>query len=515
MKYFALYINGLYVQSKEHFAMNEPWQCQKDPPRLAILKKGNPEDQEVLEAALDGAEMSFRQIRKGFFTLRERLEFLKRFQSKLLDQQANLARLMTQETGKPYTLCLSELARAHDTLSNTLECGENFFSSHFVTSPKGFESSKASYTREARGVLLAITPFNYPINLLMHKVAPAIAAGCPIILKPSPKSQLSTLTLIDFMHACELPPGMLNMIQIENEEVKRVFEDPRIAQLSFTGSSPVGWGLVSNTTKPYTLELGGNAPVYVDRSANLETAAKKIVAGAFNHCGQICISVQNITIDAAIEKPFKELLKAETEKFPFGNPFDPRTLAGPTVDEGAHVRLSHLRQDLLAKGARSLAQSKNLIESAESFMSPVEAKVSFNAGAANVSLSAGATGAASPLLLVPELFENIPLNHAIYHTEIFGPYASVDTVAHFEEWLERVNRNSHRLQAGVFSKDEALIARACSELDYGGVLINESPAVRFDPLPYGGRGLAGRGREGAQFAMEEYTELKAIIQSPS
>ena len=486
MKHFGLYVNGLYVQTPQSFPINAPLAAREAPgkTRLAIWtaqdQANSPQDDNPIEAALQGAHETFAQIQSGFFPLAERLAFLGRLRTKLSEQKENLAQLMCQETGKPIQLARAEVDRGLSTIDATIEAAPERLRPQTLSLPAG--SPQVEVRREPHGPLLAMAPFNYPLNLVLHKLVPALAAGCPVILKPSPKAQLSALTLTDFCHACELPPGMLSTIQVENSLVEGLIRDNRIAHISFTGSANVGWKLAALTTKPFALELGGNAPNYVDTTADLGVAAKKLALAANAYAGQVCISVQNIFVHLSVAKEFETLLKAAYIELKWGQPDLDEVWSGPVIDADSAARLRQLESSLIKEGAVVVAEAPELARGSS----------------------------ASPHLIRPKCFGNVPPSHSLMNEEIFGPFASLSSVNSFDEFIELANKNKARLQTGVFSRDSAQLQRAASSLRYGGVILNETSALRVDRMPYGGRGLAGRGREGPIYAIDDFTELKAV-----
>jgi len=491
---YGLYINGQYIHSGETRESRSPLA-----PDVVLAKYAHLESQgakvdessELLEAALSGARETFAQIQGGFFPLDERLAFIEKLKERMSAQFDALVHSLIHEGAKPLSLARSEVKRSIDTLEWTLIEAPQIFSSVGLPtqSRSDWRTLRAWTERRPRGPLLAITPFNFPLNLVMHKLIPAIAAGCPVILKPSPKAALIGLTIADFCQAAGLPAGMLSVIQCDDAFTERLIKDPRISQISFTGSAPVGWKLAALSTKPISLELGGNAPAYVDESANLEVAAKRLLAGAFAYAGQVCISVQNIYLHPKIEHEFKKIIIPLCEKFPWGDAQNESVLSSAVIDQAAALRLHDLKKSALAAGAhisseaaKAQGQGATVFESIGNY-------------------------------LAPTLFEKVPKNHPLKSQEIFGPFATLETVSSLSEWINEVNAQPSRLQASVFTQNLGRAFEASSLLNFGGVLINESSAFRLEPMPYGGSGESGVGREGPRFAMEAYTELKSVILS--
>jgi acyl-CoA reductase-like NAD-dependent aldehyde dehydrogenase len=417
---------------------------------------------------------------------------LKSFYARMNDHSENLAQILGREVGKPIKLARLEVQRALSTIEWTMiEAPEVFSKKGLPTSSRStWQGLEGWSVYEGRGPLLAITPFNFPVNLAIHKIAPAIAAGCPVILKPSPRAALTALLIADHMHAAGLPAGMLSVIQCEDALVRFLCDDSRVAQVSFTGSAHVGWELARGLTKPIELELGGTAPAFVSAHSNVESAARKLLTGAFSYAGQVCISVQNLAVESKAYGDFRAALGAETAKFPWGHPSHEDVLSSSVINSEAARRLLVARDSLLASGGRVA------FEAAEpKGMTPTDL-------------------AANAAFVRPTVFEFTPRSHALYTQEAFGPFLNLEQEEDLDDWISRVNAYPGRLQACVFTDrlDEAY--KAASKLRYGGVIINESAALRIDPMPYGGRGLSGRGREGPRHAMESYCELKSVILRP-
>jgi acyl-CoA reductase-like NAD-dependent aldehyde dehydrogenase len=482
MSRYGHYVNGNYVHNVQHYKRIFPDPL-KGPTELSFssLSFEDPSSAEILEAAIVGAFESHAQVREGFFPLSERLEFLERLYSEIHKHKENMAGLISREVSKPITLARAEVDRALSTLKITIESAPQFFKPH---SEKTVSGHTAEIERVSRGPLLAITPFNFPLNLSVHKLAPAIAAGSPVILKPSDKAPLVSLYLTDLCHHARIPAGMLQLLHAEHEVTQQLVRDPRIGFVSFTGSSSVGWRLMNGSSLPYALELGGNASVFVDADADLALAAEKILNGAFSYAGQSCISVQNIYVHQQVAAAFQKEVVQRTEKFPYGAIDNPAVLCGPLVDFETQKRVENLLAEVEQAGATLLAQSQNFVGSKSE------------------------RGAYFP----PTLLGNIDEDSRFCTEEAFAPLVSLKSLSSLDDYIEIAKSRSHRLQCAVFSRDPEL-QRKLRDLDYGAILINESPTFRIDALPYGGQGLAGRGREGPVWAMEDYTQPRLWLKT--
>lgn len=496
MRTYGLYINGQYIGADSHTLSRSPWLSSESPPlaQCAFVDR----EEELIEAALAGADETFAQLRRGFFPLPERLEFLKRFHQRLTENAEALVHNLCFEVGKPLGLARAEVKRALLTVEWTLLEAPRFFAGERLpTESHGdWQALEGWVRREGRGPLLAITPFNFPINLALHKIAPAIIAGVPLIQKPSPKAALNALALGDFLHASGLPAGMLSVVQCRDELTHKMCRDPRIRQISFTGSAQVGPRIAADSPdKPCTLELGGSAPVYVDESADLEVASKKIVESAFGYAGQSCISAQNIFAHPAISVALAARLREECAQFRWGDPREDKVLAGPVIDAAAAQRLAKLRARLVSDGASILAEAPELglVEGIVEISPRISAQVSKNN------------------FVRPTIFGSLDPRNPVTQEEYFGPFANFFSGVDIATFVEIANLYPARLQAAIFSSQHAVALKAAKDLRYGGVMINEAPNFRMDPMPYGGQGLAGTGREGPKQVLDFLCEPKVIL----
>jgi len=483
---YGLYINGQYVHTRSW----RPVPKSTAPTELLgeiALYDSQQDDPEILDAALEGLSQTFEQIRSGdFFPLPERLAFLARLRQRLEDQKENLAQLMMHEVAKPIALCRAEIERARETLHWTIKDAETTLAPRklLLEGRAGWNEWQGHAVREPRGPLLALSPFNFPVNLVMHKIAPAIASGCPVLLKPSSKAALTALCLVDFCHAEGLPPGMLNLFSCVDRDVATLVTDARLRHISFTGSSNVGWNLRKLTSKPFTLELGGAAPSYVGPGTNLEFAAQVLAQSAVAYAGQSCISAQSIHIETSLYKKFVEHFEKCWAEIEWGSPANDKTLCGPVIDTAARERLDALKERLRTSGACVV----------ETPRAPLNAE------------------SPSEHLVRPAFIVDLDAADAFWGEECFGPLVALRPVTSLSEFVSLANALPQRLQASIWgSPSDAALAKASRELDFGGVVINHAPSSRFDGMPYGGRGEAGTGREGPRYALEEFTDWKSVL----
>jgi len=325
--------------------------------------------------------------------------------------------------------------------------------------------------------VLAITPFNFPLNLSAHKLAPAIAAGNSVILKPPPQAPGICLWLGKIALASGLPPEALSILPCSNALAETMARDERIKMLSFTGSAKVGWYLKDIAgKKKILLELGGNAGVVIADDADIPWAVKRCVRGAFVHAGQTCISVQRIFVAKSIVEDFLRAFLEETKKLTMGNPTDPATFLGPMVDKRALDKTEQIVKEAVAQGARVLLGGKR-----------------------------------SDPFFQPTVLDNAPEDCAAVCEEAFSPLAVLHRFDTFDEALSRLNRTRYGLQAGVFTQNLDRAMRAASVIEAGAVIINDIPTYRVDSMPYGGIKDSGFGREGLRYAIEAMTETKLIV----
>jgi aldehyde dehydrogenase (NAD+) len=429
-----------------------------------------------LERALEAAHSARHEAQRTPTHLRANV--LERVASRLRSESESVARLIALEAGKPLRFARAEAARAALTFELAAANARTFASATppIDVDPRG-EQRVALTTRVARGVVGAITPFNFPLNLVAHKLAPAIAVGAPFVLKPAPQCPLSALQLARWIVEAGWLPQAVNVVPCENALAQRLVEDPRVAVLSFTGSDTVGWKLKSLAGRKHVvLELGGAAPCIVDETVELEPIATALALSAFAYGGQVCIKTQRVLVHRSrYDELLERLVVAATDTF-CGAPLDERTVAGPLID----------------------------IASAERVVSWIE-----QARAAGAQVHCG--GERDGALVRPTVLSDVPDSARVVCDEVFGPVLVVEGYSDFEAALARCNASRYGLQAGLFTRDLGRALRAHRELDYGGVIVNDTPTLRLDSLPYGGVKDSGTGREGLLAAMHEFTEARVLV----
>ncbi len=338
------------------------------------------------------------------------------------------------------------------------------------------EQFQGMWKRVPIGPVSFITPFNFPYNLVAHKIAPAIAAGCPFILKPAEKTPVGALLIGEILAECDLPEGAFSILPVDRDQAQRFTEDERLKLLSFTGSDKVGWMLKAKAgKKKVVLELGGNAACLVDHDADIDHAVQRLVFGGYYQSGQSCISVQRVQVHADIYDQLRDRMVDEVGKLKGGDPRDTDTFIGPMISEDDAKRVVEWIEEAVDQGATCLVG-----------------------------------GERDGVYLRPAVLEDVPRNCRIYNEEVFGPIVILERFDDFDQALAVMNESRYGLQAGLFVRDIGKIMKAWDCLDVGGVIINDIPAFRVDHMPYGGVKDSGIGREGIRYAIEDMTEIRLL-----
>jgi len=407
-----------------------------------------------------------------------RYNILQQIAALIYRRRDEFAATITAEAGKPITDAKREVGRAVQTFTVAAEEARRIPGEVVPLDwMPGSDSHLGILRRFPIGPILGITPFNFPLNLVVHKVAPALAAGNPILIKPAPQTPLTALLLGEVAMEAGLPPGGLNVVPCDNALAERLVTDPRFKLLSFTGSAAVGWMLKGKCgKKKVTLELGGNAGVVIEPDADLDLAAQRCAAGGFGYAGQTCISVQRVFVHHSVVDLFTTKLLMHVARLKAGDPTDDTTTIGPVIDQAAAHRIESWIGEAVAEGARVLLGGKRM-------GSVVEATVLSN--------------------VKPEM--------KVSCQEVFGPVVTVTPYGQFREAIAWLNQSDYGLQAGVFTQDINKIFHAFRHLEVGAVLANEIPTFRADHMPYGGVKDSGLGREGVRAAIEDMTEPKMLI----
>jgi acyl-CoA reductase-like NAD-dependent aldehyde dehydrogenase len=453
------------------------WGEVKSPYDETVVGRVAEGDRALVDRAAKAAHEAFET---ADFPQYERAALLDRAAALVRDRRDDLAQAIAAEAGKPLKTATVEAERCVDTLTFSATEARKLTGGTvpMAASPAGV-GKLGVMLRVPYGVVGAISPFNFPLNLVAHKLGPAIAAGNAIVLKPAGQTPVSALKLAEILVEAGLPDGWLSVIPGPGKEVGNAIVEHELTRaLTFTGSAGVGWGIRSKVPhKKVNLELGSNAPLIVNADGDWETAADKAKLHAFSHAGQSCISIQRILLHEEIADAFTERLVANTEALRVGDPLDSETDVGPLITPGDRDRVKEWVDEAVAAGA-TLLTGGELVDEGR--------------------------------CLAPTLLGAPPRTAKVWCEEIFGPVATIDRFSDFGEALAMANDSKFGLQAGVFTRDVSRGIEAANTLEFGGVLINEVPTFRADQMPYGGVKDSGNTREGPAFAVQELTEERFV-----
>jgi acyl-CoA reductase-like NAD-dependent aldehyde dehydrogenase len=465
-----LYVAGEWIETGEWSEVKAPY----DETLIGRVSKG---DAALVEKATSAAADAFA---KGEFPAHERAAFLDRAAELVGEREDDLTMTIAAEAGKPVKTARVEAQRCVGTLQFSAVAARTL-TGHTVPMEAGAagEGKLGMVIRVPYGVVGAISPFNFPLNLVAHKLGPAIAAGNAIVLKPAGQTPISSIKLAEVFYDAGLPENWLQIVCGSGSEVgNAIVEDDRIGAITFTGSAPVGWGIRSKAPhKKCNLELGSNAPLIVNEDGDWETAADKAKLHAFSHAGQSCISVQRILLHESIADQFTERFVKTVESLVTGDPMDENTDVGPVISRDDRDRVKEWIDEAASKGGEILTGGELVDEDR---------------------------------CIAPTVIKGEPRECHTWKDEIFGPVATIHTFKTFDEALEMANDSRYGLQAGVFTRDVGNAKKAAETLEFGGVLINEVPTFRTDQMPYGGVKDSGNTREGPHYAVRELTEERLV-----
>ncbi|HEY9091023.1 aldehyde dehydrogenase family protein [Parasphingorhabdus sp.] len=466
---YPLYLNNVAVQPNEDLEVTDKFTNE-------VAFRTARATPEIIEQAIAGAvEAAEPMARMASY---ERQNVLQHCVDRFKERYDELAYSLCVEAGKPIKDAEGEVGRLIDTFRIAAEeATRNYGEVQPLDISERAKGYQGMWKRVPIGPCSFISPFNFPLNLAAHKIAPAIAVGCPFVMKPASKTPLGAIIMGEVLAETDLPKGAFSILPASRDGADLFTVDERLKLLSFTGSPDVGWDLKARAgKKPVILELGGNAAVIVDHDADLEDALERIIFGAFYQSGQSCIGVQRIIIHEAVYDKFKDMLVAKTKTLVAGDPKDRNTFIGPMISEGEAKRLHGWIEEAVSNGATLLCGGER-------------------------------TGN----MLEATLLENVDRNAAAYREEAFGPLALLSKFSDFNAALDEVNDSKFGLQAGIFTRDLFKTLDAWDRLDVGGVVINDVSSYRVDNMPYGGVKDSGLGREGIRFAMEDMTEIRNLV----
>jgi acyl-CoA reductase-like NAD-dependent aldehyde dehydrogenase len=465
----GFFVDGRWQEDGDTVEVRAPY----DNTLIARVVQGRSRD---AEGAIAAAVKAFGTTRR--LPAFERQRVLRQVAASVAGRKEEFSHTLAQEAGKPIKAARTEVERAIFTFNIAAEESTRIYGEYLPLDWQEFTAGRWGIVRRfPLGPIAGITPFNFPLNLVAHKVAPAIAAGCPMVLKPAPQTPLCSLLLAECVQQAGWPDGGLNVLPLSNEDAGLLVTDDRIKLISFTGSVPVGWDIKRRAgKKKVVLELGGNAAVIVHSDADLAYATMRCVSGGFGYAGQTCISVQRILVEHSVYGKFTDLFVEAVKKLKTGDPLDESTDIGPLIRESDVVRTINWIEEAVHAGARLLAG-----------------------------------GGRRNQVVEPTVLTGTKSDMKVNCQEAFGPVVTVEPYRDFDQALRQVNHSSYGLQAGLFTRDAKLLFQAYEELEVGGVIAGDVPSFRIDHMPYGGVKDSGLGREGLRYAIEEMTEPKLLV----
>lgn len=465
---YGYLIDGKQHESADAIEVRNPY----NNALVAVVHRAGPE---AIEQAIASASKAFATTRK--LPSWQRSEILEKISAGIANRREEFARTIALEAGKPIRTARAEVDRAVFTFKIAAEEARRIYGEIVPLDwLPGNDGRVAHIRRVPRGPVVGISPFNFPLNLVAHKVAPALAAGCPIILRPATQTPISSFKLAELLLEAGWPAGGIAVVPCKTKDADPLVEDDRIKLLTFTGSPAVGWDLKRRAGQKFvTLELGGNAGNIIHQDADVAYAAERVAFGGFAFSGQTCISVQRVYVHEAIYESFADDLIPRVEKLNVGDPLDEATDIGPVIDQGAADRLGAWLEEAKAGGATVLIG-----------------------------------GERDGNIWQPTVLDNVDERMRISCQEAFGPFVDLFRFADVHDAIRRVNDSEYGLQAGFFTNDWQLVEEAFQEIEVGGLMVNDVSSYRIDHMPYGGVKASGFGREGLRYAIEEMTEMRLL-----
>jgi acyl-CoA reductase-like NAD-dependent aldehyde dehydrogenase len=464
----GLVLGGEQLETGETYEVRSPY----DAAPVAVVHRAGPDEVERAIAAAVGTFATTRRLPSW-----QREQVLERISAGIAERREELARTIALEAGKPINAARVEVDRASFTFRIAAEEAKRIYGEIVPLDwLPGNEGREALIRRVALGPVTGITPFNFPLNLVAHKVAPALAAGNPILLRPASQTPCSSLALGRILLESGWPEDAIAVLPCSTETARPLVEDDRIKLLTFTGSPLVGWGLKSRAgRKRVTLELGGNAAVIVNEDADVAYAAERVAWGGFAYAGQTCISVQRVYVHDKVYDAFARELVRRVEALAVGDPLDEATDVGPVIDRANAERIEEWLEEAKAAGATVLTG-----------------------------------GERDGNMVRPTVVEGAPEDVRVSCEEVFAPFVGLQRFADVQEAIDAAGRSEFGLQAGIFTNDMRVVEDAFDRIDVGGLMVNDVSTFRIDHMPYGGVKSSGFGREGLRYAIEEMTELKLL-----
>ncbi|MCA1932251.1 MAG: aldehyde dehydrogenase family protein [Calditerrivibrio sp.] len=465
-----LFIAGGWVDTGNYIDVYNPFD-------KSLIEKISLADEKWTEKAIDYAYAN-KHIMAGL-TAKERGEILNKVSNLIIKNSDEIASIIAKESGKSLRFAKGEVLRSSETFQFAADEARRLSGELIPFDAAATGKNRVGYyKRYPLGVIGAITPFNFPLNLVSHKVAPAIAAGNTVILKPASTTPLTALRLVEILLEAGLPKEGINLLVGSGSKVgNKMVESDKIGMISFTGSPEVGLEIKKKAgMKKVTLELGNNSAVIIHNDADIAQTLPKCVIGGFANSGQVCISIQRIYVHNDIADEFIEQFSTAVKNTPFGSQLDESVVVGPMIEEKEAIRVEEWVNEAISQGAKLICGGKR-------------------------------NGA----IYEPTVLLDTNENMKVVREEIFGPVVCIMRYNSIEEAIEKTNNSKFGLQAGIFTKDIKTAFKAIEGIDVGGVMVNDMPTFRVDQMPYGGVKLSGTGREGPKFAVEEMTEIKTVV----
>lgn len=469
-----LYVNGQWQETKDYAELFSPYSNEK----IGEIPKSSVSD---VEAAIEAA--SDAQGAMEALTAYGRAAILEQLVSLFIEHKEQAAKIIAQESAKPLKFALGEIDRTIETYKFAAEEAKRLSGEMIPMDAAKGGSNRLAYTmREPLGVVAAITPFNFPQNLVAHKVGPAIAAGNTVVLKPASQTPLSAFFLAELLDQTDLPKGAFNLVTGSGRTVGDVLvESDKVKMVTFTGSPAVGKGIRDKAgLKKVALELGSNAGMIVDEGVDLDVVVEKAIAGAFSNQGQVCISLQRIYIMDSLMDEFLSRFKTAASQLVIGDPLDAKTDLSAMISKQEQERAVQWVKESIDEGATLIAG-----------------------------------GTVEDGVFQPTILSNVATSSKVSCQEVFAPVVIVNAIQSVEQGINEINNSDFGLQAGIFTNDIKTAFYASKKLQVGGVLINDIPTFRVDQMPYGGVKESGNGKEGLKYAIEEMTEMKLVIWNQS